>query len=266
MERKIIPTKVHFRALLAIFLLIASCDLVAQERMKSEVHPWNGTDGIKTKAGFTKELFSGSGAVLSKHVLNGVMLEGGRQVTYQQPVGGDEMFFVIKKGPLAVTLNGIKYTLDQGSIVFVLSGDVVQFHNQKKDAVSLYEMRMVSNENPNVARGLAAGPSFVMNWFDMVYKPTEKGGVRQLFSRPTAMSGKFDIHITSLNPGISSHPPHVHKNEEIILMLDGEGEMQFGPTKHRIETGGAAWVESMIPHNFTNLGNRPAVYFAIQWN
>ena len=41
--------------------------------------------------------------------------------------------------------------------------------------------------------------------YDMVYKPNDKGGVRQLFDRPTTMLSRFDIHITSLDPGISSH-------------------------------------------------------------
>jgi (S)-ureidoglycine aminohydrolase len=80
------------------------------------------------------------------------------------------------------------------------------------------------------------------------------------------MTNRFDIHITSLNPGISSHPPHTHANEEIILMIDGEGEMILGEKKQHITTGDAAWVESMIPHNITNVAKRPAVYFAIQWN
>jgi (S)-ureidoglycine aminohydrolase len=90
--------------------------------------------------------------------------------------------------------------------------------------------------------------------------------VRQLFDRKTIMTNRFDIHITSLNPGLNSHAPHTHKNEEIILMIDGEGEMVLGNAKEKIITGDAAWVESNIPHNITNIGKRPAVYFAIQWN
>jgi (S)-ureidoglycine aminohydrolase len=100
----------------------------------------------------------------------------------------------------------------------------------------------------------------------MNFKPHDRGGVRQLFDRKIVMSPRFDIHITTLNPGLSSHPPHTHKTEEIILMIDGEGEMVLGTTKQKIITGDAAWVESNIPHNITNIAKRPAVYFAIQWN
>jgi len=74
----------------------------------------------------------------------------------------------------------------------------------------------------------------------MVYKSHDKGGVRQLFDRPTVMLDRFDIHITSLDPEISSHPPHTHQNEEIILMIDGVGEMQLGDRKQKITSGDAA--------------------------
>ena len=240
--------------------------VVGQNKMTSKVYPWNENEATKTNWGSRFLLFQGAGEVLSKQVLKGVIIKGGKKITYRESNTGDELFFIIKEGPIAVTLNKVTTVLDKGYVVFVLTGDEVQLYNAKKDDVSFYEMQMVSNQKPDRARGLNAGNSFFLNWYDMVYKATDKGGVRQLFSRATSMSSKFDIHITSLNPGLSSHLPHTHKNEEIILMIDGNGEMQFGEVKQKIETGGAAWVESMIPHNFTNLGNRPATYFAIQWN
>lgn len=185
---------------------------------------------------------------------------------YKTAQGGDELFFIIKEGPIRVLLDKKEYDLDKGSVIFLLPGGEVIFENKLKDDKSLYEMRMVSHAKPDMDRGRKAGPSFVINWYDMVYKPHDRGGVRQLFDRQTMMFDRFDIHITSLNPGISSHPPHTHKNEEIILMIDGFGEMQLGEGKQKISTGDAGWVESNIPHNFSNLGKRPAVYFAIQWN
>jgi (S)-ureidoglycine aminohydrolase len=111
-----------------------------------------------------------------------------------------------------------------------------------------------------------AGASFVMNWSDMVFKAHDKGGIRQLFDRKTAMFSRFDIHITTLNPGLSSHAPHTHKNEEIILMVDGDGEMLVNGRPVRCDTGDAVYVDSMVPHNLTNIGKVPSTYFAIQWN
>lgn len=234
--------------------------------MKSEVHHWEVPKVLPTDFGSEKILFRGSGAILSKHELKGITIQSGKKLTYNTKDNGDELFFIIKEGPVRVVLNQKAHDLDTGSVVFLLPGDEVIFENIRKDDISFYEMRMASMEKPKVERGRRAGPSFVLDWYDMVYSPHDKGGVRQLFDRQTIMLNRFDIHITSLNPGINSHAPHTHKNEEIILMVDGDGEMVLGDVKQNIKTGDAAYVASHLSHNFSNLGNRPAVYFAIQWN
>ena len=240
---------------IAICLLI-SLNLAAQSPIATHVYKWSN-DG--------KTMFDGSGAVLNKQSLTGHQLRAGKKLRFNTGAGGAEMFFIIKYGPVKVQLNGTETLLDKGSVVFLLPGDEVVFVNPRRDPVEIYAMNM-SSASPDVARGNAAGASFVMDWFDMTYRAHDRGGVRQLFDRKTIMTNRFDIHITSLNPGLNSHAPHTHKNEEIILMIDGEGEMVLGNAKEKIITGDAAWVESNIPHNITNIGKRPAVYFAIQWN
>ena len=248
--------KTRWMALLVLNMLFLVPGIHAQQPISTNVYAWKGNGAI---------LFEGSGAVLSKQSLSGHTLKGGRSLKFNAGSEGQDLFFIIKYGPIQVLLNGKSYDLDQGSVVFLLPGDEVVFRNKRKDPVELYEMQMVSSM-PDFQRGKSAGPSFVIDWKDMVFKPHERGGVRQLFDRKTAHTNRFDIHITTLNPGLSSHPPHTHKNEEIILMVDGEGEMVHGDKKRMLYSGGAAWVETMIPHNITNTGKRPAVYFAIQWN
>ncbi len=244
------------KALLAICFLFISLNLAAQAPIATHVYKWSSAG---------ESMFDGSGAILSKQTLTGYSLRAGKKLRFNTGAQGAELFFIIKYGPVQVILNGNSHLLDKGSVVFLLPGDEVVFSNTRKDPVEIYAMPMVS-ATPDVKRGRDAGASFVMDWFDMVYKAHDRGGVRQLFDRKTVMNNRFDIHITSLNPGLSSHAPHTHKNEEIILMIDGEGEMVLGQAKEKIVTGDAAWVESNIPHNITNTGKRPAVYFAIQWN
>ena len=238
--------------------------VLCAQQLLSKVYSLN-TRATKTATGSNKTMFSGSGAVLSKHQLNCHTIVSDRKLVYNGD-DADELFFIVKYGPVHIVLNGQAFQLDKGSVIFLLPGDKLTVENKRKDDVEVYEMRMVSQTGRNESRGKSAGPSFVINWDDMVYKPHNRGCVRQLFDRKTVMLNRFDIHITSLNPEINSHEPHTHKNEEIILMIDGVGEMQLGASKQTIVTGDAAWVESEIPHNFTNTGKRPAVYFAIQWN
>lgn len=246
---------------LACFLIIIAETTMAQEkRIETAVYSLPSDQHQKIIP-----LFSGAGSVLSKQSLSLHYLNHGKKYRFQQDGSGDELFFIIQDGPVDVQLNDQQYRLDKGSVVFVLPGDEVVFINRRKDKAAIYQMQMRTTEK-NTQRGVQAGTSFAMDWNEMVFKPHDKGGVRQLFDRKTVMLNRFDIHITTLNPGLKSHDPHTHVNEEIILMIDGMGEMQLGNKKEKITNGGAAWVESLIPHNITNIGKRPATYFAIQWN
>ncbi len=80
------------------------------------------------------------------------------------------------------------------------------------------------------------------------------------------MLNRFDIHVTQLNVGFKSHEPHTPVNEEIILMLDGNAEVQIGTTHQKANPGDVVLYGSNILHNITNVGNTPCLYFAIQWN
>ena len=256
-----------YKIFISLFFISIVFASYSQEKVSliSQVHTLSSVSASNTKTGESKLLFDGSGKILSHHTLKTYSINGKKQLGFHELVNGDELFFIIKSGPVKITLNNDVKEMDKGSVVFVLPGDKVEFSNTHLDPVEIYAMT-VRSSTPDQVRGRDAGNSFMMNWFDMVYKPHDKGGVRQLFDRKTIMLNRFDIHITSLNPATSSHPAHTHVNEEIILMLDGEGEMILGDKKQKITTGDAAWVESMIPHNFTNTASRPAVYFAIQWN
>ncbi len=246
-----------------ILLGFISIQLNAQNKlMVSQVYPWAINDAKTTKA----VMMSGAGPILSKHSIFSVSIIPGKSISYNPKLNDDELFFIIKNGSADVSLNGVKRTLGKSSVVFLLPGDVLSFTNTTQDALELYEMHVRSNAAVDHERGKKAGPSFVMDWNDMKFKPHNHGGVRQLFDRQTAMLNRFDIHITTLNPRFNSHPPHTHKNEEIILMVDGAGDMSLDGKLNRLTTGGFCYVESMIPHNITNASDYPITYFAIQWN
>src|SRR4051812_46162045 len=61
------------------------------------------------------------------------------------------------------------------------------------------------------------GPT-VFNWNDMKPEKTSTGEVRHLCNTPTATVDELEMHVTTLNPGMASHPPHRHVNEELIIL------------------------------------------------
>lgn len=233
----------------------------------SKVYTWNGSKiGPPGPNSIEKNIFSGSGGKLSTHSLKAVILPEGKNLRYAADTSAPERFFVVKKGPVTVSLLQQQYILGRGSVIVLLPGDALGIANKGDSDAEFYEMDFRSIATPDAERGRKAGPSFVMNWNDMVFKPTDKGGVRQLFDRQTTMLNRFDIHVTQLNPGLKSHDPHTHANEEIILMLDGNAEMQIGTDHQKANPGDVVLLNTMVLHNLTNVGTTPCLYFAIQWN
>jgi len=176
-----------------------------------------------------------------------------------------EKFFIVKNGPVKVQMNDSMAVLDRGSVISLQPGSrlVLMAVN---NMVQLYEMDYVSIAPADAERGRKAGGSFMMDWNQIVFKPHDKGGVRQFFDRQTAMLNRFDIHVTTLNPNNKSHDPHTHKNEEIILMLQGNAEMQIGTDHEKANSGDVVFLGSNVLHNLTNIGTVPCIYYAIQWN
>jgi len=84
------------------------------------------------------------------------------------------------------------------------------------------------------------------------------------------MGQRMDLHSTVLNPGQASHDPHHHRAEEMLIMLDGNVEMYLGPgekdgKRKKATNGDIIYLVSNEYHNITNVGTRPAVYFALQF-
>lgn len=246
-----------------VFTICFVCRLQAQDLpIVSGVYSWDSTHTDSRNLTKTP-IFSGSGAVLSKHSMFAVTIPANRQMVLAP--SSIEKFFIVKNGPVKVTLGDSAKVLDRGSVICVMPGDKVIMLSPGA-AAQLYEMDYVSIAPTDAARGQKAGGSFMLDWNNIAFKPHDKGGVRQFFDRQTAMLNRFDIHVTTLNPNNKSHDPHTHKNEEIILMLQGNAEMQIGTAHQKANAGDAVYLGSMVLHNLTNVGTVPCIYFAIQWN
>jgi len=248
------------------YLILTISPLQAQQNtLQSKVYQWDINNNGNAAKVQKSTLFSGEGGVLAKHTMIGISIPTGKKwegkVTAQK-----EKFYIIKTGIADIDLNDQKTQFNRGSVVCVLPGDKIQIKNNGNDLLQLYEMSYSAGEKINIERGVKAGGSFITLWDNIKFKPHERGGVRQFFDRPTAMLNRFDIHVTQLNVGFKSHEPHTHVNEEIILMLDGNAEVQIGITHQKANPGDVVLYGSNILHNITNIGSIPCLYFAIQWN
>ncbi len=102
--------------------------------------------------------------------------------------------------------------------------------------------------------------SKVFPWESFVVKPTAVGTRRDVVDLPTATFEKFESHISTLNPGNMSHPPHIHPQEEFIILKEGTLDASINGQVQRVEAGSIMFFASNDWHNVTNVGDKPAVY------
>lgn len=109
------------------------------------------------------------------------------------------------------------------------------------------------------------GPA-VFDWNEMKPVKTETGEVRSLYKGPTATVNQLELHVSTLNPGLSPHPPHRHVNEELIIMRDGECETLSNGKWVKVGPGSVIFNASNSLHGIKNVGTVPAVYHVINWS
>ncbi|MGC1186442.1 MAG: cupin domain-containing protein [Candidatus Acidiferrales bacterium] len=108
------------------------------------------------------------------------------------------------------------------------------------------------------------GTTFV-DWDALTVRTTANGEQRAVFDNPTPTLEKFEVHISTLNPGKMSHPVHQHAWEEILLVKDGEVDVSInGQTRHA-GPGALIFFASHDPHNAQNNGDKPATYYVINF-
>ncbi|MGA8731240.1 MAG: cupin domain-containing protein [Terracidiphilus sp.] len=107
--------------------------------------------------------------------------------------------------------------------------------------------------------------SAVFDWNTIPVKATNVGSVRQFFSAPTATLENLELHVTTLNPGQSPHPPHRHPNEELIIIQQGTVETLSNGEWKRVGPGSVIFNGSNQLHGLKNVGSTPAVYHVINW-
>jgi XRE family transcriptional regulator, regulator of sulfur utilization len=108
------------------------------------------------------------------------------------------------------------------------------------------------------------GPS-VYDWNKIPVKKTAIGEVRQFFRGPTKMLDELEVHVTTLNPGEASHPPHKHPNEELVIVKDGTVEALVNGQWERLAPGSVIFNASNELHGLRNVGSGPATYHVINW-
>ncbi len=120
---------------------------------------------------------------------------------------------------------------------------------------------------PSVAPEARAGsPPTIFAWDEMRFTETDVGRRTQLIDEASRSLHQLEIHITTLNPGMSSRAPHRHANEEVILLHEGHLRVYVNGETKDIGPGSVMVFLSNDWHSVNNIGDTPATYHVINYH
>ena len=108
--------------------------------------------------------------------------------------------------------------------------------------------------------------SSLFEWNAVPAKATNVGAVRSFFQAPTATLDELECHVTTLNAGETSHAPHKHVDEEIVVVKEGTVEALVNGEWKRGGPGSVIFYASNQLHGIRNVGQGPATYHVLRWN
>ena len=130
-------------------------------------------------------------------------------------------------------------------------------------AVATAQPVVVNNYGPPKESTVLA--STFVDWDSLTSKNNPNGVYRAVFDNPTSTLDKLEVHVTTLLPGMSSHPVHRHAWEEILILKEGELDMSINGHKQHAGPGAFIFLASNDPHNATNNSSKPATYYVINF-
>jgi XRE family transcriptional regulator, regulator of sulfur utilization len=107
--------------------------------------------------------------------------------------------------------------------------------------------------------------SSAFDWNAVPAKATDVGEVREFFRAPTATLPELELHVTTLNPGLASHPPHRHAHEELFIVKEGTVEVLVNGDWKKLGPGSVGFNGSDQLHGIRNPGPGKASYHVISW-
>jgi len=250
---------------LIVFATVLITFIGKAQPVKSDVYTWKNLPLEKRETSERRQILEGSGPVMSNLEIHATTIEPGKSA-HPSHKHAEEELLLVKEGTLKVTINNKSQVLGPGSIAFAISGDEHGAENVGTTKATYYVIKYRAKDSVNIKRAKDAGGSFMINWNDIAFNQHDKGGIRRYIERPTATINRFEMHVTTLNAGLKSHDPHTHKAEEIVLMIDGNAEMQIENDHKKATTGDLIYLGSNVSHAIRNDDTKPIMYFAFQWD
>jgi len=104
-------------------------------------------------------------------------------------------------------------------------------------------------------------PSKIYNFDELPVRQSGSLTYRGLFSGKLFEGCEISLHESQLAPHSIPHPPHHHRHEEMVLVIDGTLEFTINGKATRAGAGSALFAGSNEEHGIRNPDDTPARYF-----
>ncbi len=74
------------------------------------------------------------------------------------------------------------------------------------------------------------------------------------------VTGRFII-----DPGKTPHRPHVHPEEEVMIVETGQGEIFCDGKTTKVGPGSVMFTTPNAPHGINNTGSEPLTFYFVKW-
>lgn len=250
--------------LLFISLIFLTTYTAPAQTIPSRVYSWEKAP-VENKGGFeVRTIVEGTTRDFNDFSVHGITIPP-NQTSQHADILEDEAMIIVKTGELTVSLGSRIKTLGPGSVVVIMPGDAHRLENKSSAPVTYHVMRYTSKEVPDLDLTRMAGGSFWVDWKEVVYKPNTNGGRRNIFDRATVMCKRFEMHVTTLNEGLWSHPPHTHRAAEILMLIENTAQESIDGVMQSAQVGDIIFLESNVPHGILNTTKGSCTYFAFQF-
>lgn len=251
-----------FFLLLSIFAFTIKTN--DRKKLDSKVHNWNALEVQSTNSGERRQILDGQTKVFDQLEIHVTTLLPGKAPHKSHTHQDFEELIIVKEGKIKQTVGSEEKILGPGSIVLALPGDEHGLSNAGNSNASYYIIKW--RTNGFTAHSVTEQQtSLMLEWKEFEFKKTSKGGRRKVLRRSTSMLQELEMHVTTLNEGMTSHAQHTHADEEIILVIKGEVEELIDDQPYKAEAGSLIFLNSNIPHGIRNIGVGQCEYFAIRW-
>lgn len=168
---------------------------------------------------------------------------------------------IVKEGAISIALDPSTRKLSAGGLALFSAPFKRTILCAGPSSASFY---LFSFRSRSGIRQNSSAP-FIRDWSELVMKPTPKGESRAIFNQPATWLTNINMHATTLNPGEISHPQHMHRAEEILLLRSGNVRMHIGNGYIPAKGGDLVFLPSGVPHDLENGKDGRTEYFALQW-